>query len=122
MLTLFFQVLDYMPIALSIFDLDTILKYLKTPRQFIDYIHRRPLYSKQYRGANELQYLGYYLEHGLHRLDENNFVRIDPSYGRMLDSCQHQDRIDQAKKKSFIIARNDKCYCGSGKKYKNCHG
>ena len=34
--------------------------------------------------------------------------------------------IDQ-QKKTFVrdekkIGRNDTCFCGSGKKYKNCHG
>ncbi|MBX9188709.1 hypothetical protein HCG69_11595 [Bacteroides sp. K03] len=28
----------------------------------------------------------------------------------------------QEKTASRIISRNDLCLCGSGKKYKNCHG
>jgi hypothetical protein len=119
---LFGNELDHTPIAFSIFDLETLFEYLKSPDQFADYINRRTKYGKQYRSANELQYLGYYLDHGMKKLDDNQYVYIDPSYGQLMDSKQHQKSIDQFKKETSKIGRNDHCPCGSGKKFKKCHG
>lgn len=120
---LFGDELDTTPVAFGIFDLETLLVYLKTPQRFIDYIHRRTLYSKRYRAANELQYLGYYLKHGLEKTKENAFVYITPEYGQMMDSMQQQANIEEVKRKFPIkVGRNDSCLCGSGRKFKKCHG
>ncbi|WP_230383814.1 YecA family protein [Pedobacter endophyticus] len=120
---LFGDELDTTPVAFGIFDLETLLAYLKTPGRFIDYIHRRTLYSKQYRAANELQYLGYYLKHGLEKLEENAFVYITPEYGQIMDAMQQQANIHEVKRDfPSKIGRNEPCPCGSGLKFKKCHG
>lgn len=64
---LFGDELETTPIALTIFDLETTPKFLETPERFADCIHRRTLYSKQYRDANELQYLAHYLDRGMEK-------------------------------------------------------
>ena len=42
------------------------------------------------------------------------------------DAAARQDTRQQPKNQPFVapkkIGRNDPCPCGSGKKYKNCHG
>jgi|GEM_PF-3120430 len=119
---LYGEELDHTPIAFSIFDLETLFEYLKTPDRFVDYIHRRTLYSKQYRSANEMQYLGYYLEYGMEKPETDEYIYIDPDYGQSIDSKQHQKLIDQVKKENAKTGRNDACPCGSGKKFKKCHG
>ena len=40
-------------------------------------------------------------------------------------SNENEDKKEQLEKKSFEnkkVGRNDKCPCGSGKKFKHCHG
>lgn len=120
---LFGDELDTTPIAFSIFDLEALLRYLKTPERFADYINRRTLYSKKYRAANELQYLALYLDRGIEEPGENEYVYIDPQYGQLMDSDQQQRNIDEIKGHLHTkTGRNDPCPCGSGKKFKKCHG
>lgn len=120
---LFGDELKTTPIAFSIFDLETLIQFLKMPTSFLDYIRRRTLYSKQYRGANELQYLAQYLDRGLQEPEENEFIYIDPQYGQLMDSVQHQNNIAEIKSYPKVKSgRNDPCPCGSGKKFKKCHG
>ena len=38
------------------------------------------------------------------------------------DDGEDRKRPKRAPAKSQKIGRNDPCFCGSGKKYKNCHG
>jgi preprotein translocase subunit SecA len=40
----------------------------------------------------------------------------------VLSSSDDSSNVPSVSKKSQKIGRNDPCYCGSGKKYKNCHG
>jgi preprotein translocase subunit SecA len=40
----------------------------------------------------------------------------------VLSGVDDTGNIPTAPKKEPKLGRNDPCYCGSGKKYKNCHG
>ena len=42
------------PVALSIFDLEVMIKYLNTPEKFVDYISSRVKYSKHFLAENEI--------------------------------------------------------------------
>ncbi|RZJ52318.1 MAG: hypothetical protein EOO44_12185 [Flavobacterium sp.] len=109
------------PIAFSIFDLETLVNYLETGDRFADYIYKRTESSKYYRGANEMQYLGYYLRYGMNPLEKDEYVYIDPSFGQKMDAKEHETRIKDFKRSSISIGRNELCPCGSGKKFKRCH-
>jgi hypothetical protein len=49
----------------------------------------------------------------------NNYVAAEPMNRRAHDATAKKQRPLRAEKKP---GRNDPCPCGSGKKYKNCHG
>lgn len=40
----------------------------------------------------------------------------------ILNSSDGSDEMPTIKRTEPKIGRNDPCFCGSGKKYKNCHG
>lgn len=48
----------------------------------------------------------------LHHDDDEHFM----------DNLNNEDKVIQFKRNNKKIGRNEICYCGSGKKYKNCHG
>lgn len=115
------ETMETPPIAFSIFDLETLLIHLQTSEKFGDYIDKRTQYSKFYRSANEMQYLGYYLKHGMKKPSENEMVYIPPTYGTDIDASQHKKAVDKLSSKIPAIGRNQPCPCGSGKKFKHCH-
>ena len=39
-----------------------------------------------------------------------------------MPSVTHIDFVEEFKKSQPTIGRNDPCYCGSGQKFKKCHG
>ena len=41
----------------------------------------------------------------------------DPEFAELLRAWCHKELIDVP-----MVGRNEKCPCGSGKKYKKCHG
>jgi Tfp pilus assembly protein PilF len=51
----------------------------------------------------------------------NEMFRIDKNSYKLVESLkQRVEKIREERKK--IMSRNDKCFCGSDKKYKKCHG
>lgn len=58
-------------------------------------------------------------EYALEQYDE--IFRIDKKSYKLVESFkQRVEKIRQERKK--VMSRNDKCFCGSDKKYKKCHG
>jgi len=123
------------PIGISIFDLENIITTLKTKDRIVSYFLQRAMYSKHFIADNEMAMLAFYLKYGLKRKDNLDVVYLDNSWAKDIDimlRANHLKGLEQleinrrltdvtikAKKK---IGRNDMCICGSGLKYKNCHG
>lgn len=114
---------EELPVAINIFDLALLVKYLKTTDNFIDYISRRTKFSKYFTADNEMGFLGFHLSKGLKKYD-SDMVYIDESWSQSIDRKYH-DEIYEGKLekiKPIKIQRNDLCFCNSGLKYKKCHG
>jgi hypothetical protein len=50
---------------------------------------------------------------------EENVAAVEQSLARRLEASPRVQPVDKPKRK---LGRNDPCWCGSGKKYKFCHG
>lgn len=113
------------PVALNIFDLEIVAKYLNTSEKFIDYIERRVKFSQYYKADNELGFLGFHLKKGLQKFPDSDIIALDESWAQFFDEDYYGEisgvkKIqDNLRKK---IGRNEPCPCGSGTKYKKCHG
>lgn len=113
------------PVALNIFDLEIVAKYLNTSEKFIDYIERRVKFSQYYKADNELGFLGFHLKKGLQKFPDSDMIALDESWAQFFDEDYYGEisgvkKIqDNLRKK---IGRNEPCPCGSGTKYKKCHG
>lgn len=111
------------PVTINIFDLDILVKYLKKPNDFIDYVARRVKYSQKYKAENEMGYLAYHLKHGLNE-PKGDIVGLDFSWGQNIDMAYYAEQNSE-KTKNFRtrkFGRNDPCPCRSGLKYKKCCG
>ena len=113
------------PVALNVFDLEIVAKYLNTSEKFIDYIERRVKFSQYYKADNELGFLGFHLKKGLQKFPDSDMIALDESWAQFFDGDYYGEisgvkKIqDNLRKK---IGRNEPCPCGSGTKYKKCHG
>jgi hypothetical protein len=113
------------PVALNIFDLEIVAKYLNTSEKFIDYIERRVKFSQYYKADNELGFLGFHLKKGLQKFPDSDMIALDESWAQFFDEDYYGEISgvkkfqDNLRKK---IGRNEPCPCGSGTKYKKCHG
>jgi len=112
------------PIAISVFDLEVLVKYLKNFNTLFDYIKKRELVSHNYISENELGFLSFYLKEGFNFTQKEEIIFIDNSYSQYFDDDYYKFlvRNDFDKYISLIknIGRNDFCICGSGKKAKRC--
>lgn len=52
----------------------------------------------------------------------NNFLRFGPNTSTTAIGGKQEERTQKATKKQEKTGRNDPCPCGSGKKFKKCHG
>ena len=53
----------------------------------------------------------------------NNLERQEVAKGQAVNPKEEANKVKKKPKvKQIDIGRNDPCPCGSGKKYKNCHG
>jgi preprotein translocase subunit SecA len=50
--------------------------------------------------------------------DSGDAYGVDPRGGEAVPTSVEQRRVDEHEQ----LGRNDPCWCGSGKKYKKCHG
>jgi hypothetical protein len=113
------------PVALNIFDLEIVAKYLNTPEKFINYIERRIKYSKYFKADNELGFLGFHLKKGLQKFPNSDMVTLDNTWAQFFDKDYYGEISGVKKIKENLrkkIGRNERCPCGSGIKYKKCHG
>lgn len=114
---------EELPIAINIFDLSLIAKYIPKREDFIDYISKRSKYSKYFRSANEMGFLGFHLSRGLNKYD-GDLIYLDESWAKSIDKIYYKEIYKNKIKNtpSKKIQRNDPCFCESGLKYKKCHG
>ena len=119
------EVFDDTPVAVNIFDLEVLARYLSSPEKFIEYISKRVQFSKYYKAAGELTFLGFFLKKGLNQPNENDMIMLDESWAQSIDAMYYPE-VANLKKVDFTgklkLGRNEICYCGSNLKYKNCHG
>lgn len=112
-----------LPITINIFDLEILIKYLKTSDNFLDYIARRTKFSKKYKAENEMGFLAYHLKHTLKDFD-GDIIALDHSWGQSIDQIYYSEKY-QKKERDFQnkkFGRNDSCPCRSGFKHKKCCG
>lgn len=65
------------PLALNLFDFDTICKHFSGPQQFLAYIDARQYLHGRVRTGDELNYAGYFLKHGNLEFKDQTFVADD---------------------------------------------
>lgn len=114
---------EELPVAINIFDLALIAKYIPKPENFIDYISKRIKYSKYFKSDNEMGFLGFHLSRGLKKYD-GDLIYLDESWAKSIDKKYYKEVFKEKieKTQSKKIQRNDPCFCYSGLKYKKCHG
>lgn len=114
---------EELPVAINIFDLELVAKYLPKPGNFIDYISRRTKYSKLYKADNEMAYLGFHLDRGLTK-HEADYAVLDYTWAQLIDRKYYNELYKEKINKFSMkkLQRNDPCLCHSGLKYKKCHG
>ena len=74
------------PVAISIFDLDTLSFYLRDPFEFLYYLRQRTQLSKYFKADSEMALLGFHLKHKLYKQKEADFVALDPSFAQLIDA------------------------------------
>ncbi|MGD0010785.1 MAG: SEC-C domain-containing protein [Terriglobia bacterium] len=65
------------PLAVGLFDLDTICKHINNPEQFIGYLKERENLHGRVRTGDELNYAGYYLKFGNLEFEDHAFITDD---------------------------------------------
>ncbi len=113
------------PVALNVFDLEVVAKYLNNAEKFIDYIERRMKYSQYYKADNELGFLGFHLKKGLQKFPDSDMIVLDNTWAQFFDNDYYGEISGVKKVQENLrkkIGRNEPCPCGSGIKYKKCHG
>jgi hypothetical protein len=120
----FYQDKDTTPIAMTIFDFQILIKYLPTPKLFLEYIQKRTINSKRIYTDTELSYLKYFMTHGFKMPEDADLLMLDGDFGQYFDKHYYMQLLKtyESRFPYFIkdIGRNDGCFCGSGKKFKQC--
>jgi hypothetical protein len=114
--------MEQFPVAMTVFDLEVIARYIKTPQAFFEYFFRRRTLSNYFITENELGYLGYHLRYGLKKVKDVDWFQLDATWTQYIDNIYYPEIMQISKQKTKEPGRNDPCPCGSGKKYKKCHG
>jgi len=76
---------DPVPIALSIFDLDTLAFYLKDPFEFMYYLRQRVALNSYFKADSEMALLGFHIKHKLFKGDAD-LEAVDQSYAQLIDA------------------------------------
>ena len=120
----FYHDKESVPIAMSIFDFQVLVKYLTTPLKFIDYIKKRTTHSKTIVTDTELSYLKFFLDYEFKIPENSDLLMLDGDFGQYFDKHFYMQLLDKYESQfpNFVndIGRNDGCFCGSGKKFKHC--
>lgn len=122
---------DPYPWVCSIYDLENIIKInkiLKVPlEKIVEYLEVRSQKHENIYGADELDIYTYFLYNNLN-FGENFTIVMPNLEGDLIDQIYYHEK-EQPYEYNKInvlskikIGRNEPCFCGSGKKYKKCHG
>ena len=76
---------DPYPIFLTVFELDMLLHYLKTPFTLLYYLRQRSQLTNYFIASEEMAYLGYHLCNRLHPILEAKEIYIDDRYAQYID-------------------------------------
>lgn len=74
------------PIAMSLFDLDTVAFYLKDPFELLYYLRQRVATADYFTGSSEMAYLGYHLNQKLFRILNSDHVALDDGFAQLIDA------------------------------------
>jgi|GEM_PF-4913478 len=120
---------DSFPLCLNMHNLRQLSSYKKyirlTAKRFIEYIKQRKLTHGKIANDDELDIFGFFLKkNGLHEIIEADcdLFCIPPGFSSMFDEAYIKEKFPDNPPKKEKPGRNDPCHCGSGKKYKRCHG
>lgn len=112
------------PIAMTIFDFQVLVEYLKTPSTFLEYIIKRTTFTKTIITDTELSYLKFFLTHKFELPKDSDILMLDSDFGQFFDNHYYMRLVRkyESKFQGLIksISKNDYCYCGSGKQFKRC--
>jgi hypothetical protein len=153
------------PLAVNLFDFDTICKHLNTPQLMLGYLQARERLHGRTRTGDELNYAGYFLQYGNLELQDHTFLTDE--FSGVFDRAWFREKgvevdepripvtrtsmiregnrvtfqtdggrkevvrfppelIERSTGKAAIrmkgSERNEPCPCGSGRKFKYCHG
>lgn len=76
---------DPFPIYTTIFELEIMLFYLKSPFKLLYYLRQRTKLTNYFIATEELAYLGYHLCIGLHTTLDKDYVYIDDKYAQYVN-------------------------------------
>lgn len=75
---------DPFPIVINLFDLDILTYYLQDPYDFLYYIRQRSDLAQYPLAQEEIEFLGYHLMRKLWKIENSDFLIIDPSFGQLI--------------------------------------
>lgn len=101
-------------------DKHIVLPWLELIRQKIDEIHRNDSDIDPYGGTSETEFFAVAAEYFFERPEL--FEQKHPELYKLMTAAFRREPSVQGKNGSGSPDRNDPCFCGSGEKYKNCHG
>jgi hypothetical protein len=78
------------PLAVNLFDFDTICKHLSQPEQFIGYLLARERLHGRIRTGDELNYAGYFLKHG--NLDFEDGTLVNDDFSGIFDRRWYREK------------------------------
>jgi hypothetical protein len=77
---------DPYPLAMSIFDLDILVFYLKDPFEFLYYLRQRVDLSDYYKASSEIDLLACHLRQKLYPCPETDWELVDESFAQLIDA------------------------------------
>lgn len=78
------------PLALNLFDLDTICKHFNQPGQLVSYLHARQNLHGRVLTGDELNFAGYFLKYG--NLDFEDGTQLDDDFSGVFDRRWYQEQ------------------------------
>ena len=77
---------DPFPIAMSIFDLDTVIYYLKDPFDLLYYLRQRSDHATHFKSDSEMSFLAFHLRHKLVPEEQVGGCLIGQNYAQLIDA------------------------------------
>lgn len=120
---------DVFPLCMNLQDLRQLSYYKKDIKlnreKFLEYLKQRKLVHEKIANDDELDVFGFFLnKQGLDEIIQADcdLYYIPPGFSSIFDKAYQKEKFPELPVKKRKIGVNDPCHCGSGKKYKKCHG